>query len=439
MSDKLSRHKGKVWAIPKGNIAISPHCELVQGAKYSLVIDFEKEGLHRINSSASKILRLSKKGLSIQDILEETGMDSVSFADFIQEMKSKELITIQHKPGVEKKIHLNRLDQKLSAELHSIWIEVTSRCNLRCIHCYADDRESIDFEPKVDRILDWLGKASALGCRRVQFTGGECTLRKDICDCIRHAKEIGFEHIEVFTNGTNLTEALIRFFAENKINVTLSLYSFNSTTHDAISGLPGSHRMTLNGLKQLLAYQVPLRGSIIAMKQNEKELQTTQKFLHELGVRSGPADPVRPCGRGVNLKHWPEKYGLSFMRTKPQFIVDNSSFQKNLHWNSCWFGKAAITAKGQVIPCVFARDLIAGNLYKESLKSIVLGSLLEYWRLTRDKISICRDCEYRYLCNDCRPWAYGYTGNLFAKSPTCTYDPYEGEWGPSEIALKCKR
>ena len=439
MSDKLSGNEGEVRAIQKGFLAVSPHCRLIRGAKFSLVIDLETGGLHRVNSSASEILRLSKQGLSIQEILDKTRIDSVSAAAFIREMKSKGLITLQHKPEVEREVHLNNTGQTPLAELHSIWIEVTSRCNLRCIHCYADDRESEVFEPSIKKLFDWLSQASALGCRRVQFTGGECTLRKDIRDYIRHAQDIGFEHIEVFTNGTNLTESLIRFFAENKINVALSLYSFNAKSHDAISGIPGSHRMTLNSLKQLLAYEVPLRGSIIAMKQNEKELQSTQKFLQELGVPSGPADPVRPCGRGTSLKHWPEKYGLSFMRTKPQFMVDNSSFQKNLHWNSCWFGKAAITAKGKVIPCVFARDQVAGDLYKESLESIVFGPLLDYWGLTHDKISTCRDCEYRYLCNDCRPWAYGYTGDLFAKTPICTYDPYEGKWGPSEIALTNER
>lgn len=111
-------------------------------------------------------------------------------------------------------------------------------------------------------------------------------------------------------------------------------------------------------------------------------------------------------------------------------------FTCNQHWNSCWFGKAAISPQGEVLPRVFARDQVAGNLYEHSLEWIFQNGLLSYWQLTRDKISMCCDCEYRYICRDCRPWAYEYTGDLYAKSPTCTYDHYTGECGPSESALK---
>jgi radical SAM protein with 4Fe4S-binding SPASM domain len=123
------------------------------------------------------------------------------------------------------------------------------------------------------------------------------------------------------------------------------------------------------------------------------------------------------------------------MRTRPDFCVDKELYVKSQHWNNCWFGKAAITSEGEVMPCVFARDQVAGNLNENSLQFIVENSLSQYWKLTRDKISVCRDCEYRYICKDCRPWAYGYSGDLHAKSPTCTYDPYTGEWGEAELAL----
>ena len=51
------------------------------------------------------------------------------------------------------------------------------------------------------------------------------------------------------------------------------------------------------------------------------------------------------------------------MRTEPDFFVQRSFYENNLKWNSCWSGKAAITSGGKVLPCVFAREQIAGNLY----------------------------------------------------------------------------
>jgi hypothetical protein len=70
------------------------------------------------------------------------------------------------------------------------------------------------------------------------------------------------------------------------------------------------------------------------------------------------------------------------------------------------------------------------------LRKIILGrEMLKLWRLSMDRIEVCKDCEYRYVCEDCRPWAYGLTDNLCAKSPRCTYNPYTGEWGSVDGAL----
>jgi len=61
-------------------------------------------------------------------------------------------------------------------------------------------------------------------------------------------------------------------------------------------------------------------------------------------------------------------------------------------------------------------------------KEIIRGGIRQYWDLSYDKIEVCRDCEYRYACHDCRPLTYGPTGELTAKSLHCSYDPYRGKF-----------
>jgi radical SAM protein with 4Fe4S-binding SPASM domain len=289
--------------------------------------------------------------------------------------------------------------------------------------------------PCTEDLFKWMSQAAAMGCRSIQLTGGECTLRDDLQEVLTHAR-CKFDSIEIFTNATLLNEPLVRFLAENQIQVAFSFYSYRRDTHDLIAGIPGSYRKTLENLKLLLAYDVKVRGGIIGLKQNEKDLEATQFFLHELGIPVGPPDPVRPCGRGRQEGFWPEDYGQCMVKSKPFFLPVREQYLSNQYWNSCWYGKLAISAQGDVLPCVFARDQVAGNLYKQPLADVFQDVILSYWRLTRDKVSVCRDCEYRYLCRDCRPWAYGYAGDLYEKSPTCTYDPYSGEWGSPEFALK---
>ena len=419
----------KLQDVPARYIYLKDNKELVHGAKYALVIDFETGGLHRLNASASQILNACEKGTSVEKAIKQINIDVESTESLILSMQSQDLITIEQEPQNIK----SKTIAKPPLKLDFIWIETTSRCNLRCIHCYAEATTKKTVEPNKSQIFDWLDQAAAIGCRNVQFTGGECTLRNDIRELITHAVSKNYETIEIFTNGNSLDESLISFLADNNIQIAISLYSYKSKSHDIISGVKGSHKKTLQSLKLLLAYGVSVRGSIIAMKQNEKELEATQLFLHELGVISAPADPIRPCGRGSSLKDWPKEYGSNIMRTKPDFHANRSLFEKNQHWNSCWFGKAAITPEGYVLPCVFARDQVAGNLNDHSLEWIMKNGLLSFWELTRDKISVCCDCEYRYICRDCRPWAYGYTDKIDSKTPTCTYNPYTGEWGSAKL------
>ena len=137
------------------------------------------------------------------------------------------------------------------------------------------------------------------------------------------------------------------------------------------------------------------------------------------------------------MENWPEKYGLNTIQTSPTFTIDPEGFAKKQHWNSCWYGKAGVTSSGDVLPCLFARDHVAGNIHETNLTDIITGKKMQqYWSLTYDRIEPCRQCEYRYVCEDCRPWAYGFTGNLYAKTPRCTYNPLTGRWGKAENALK---
>jgi len=118
------------------------------------------------------------------------------------------------------------------------------------------------------------------------------------------------------------------------------------------------------------------------------------------------------------------------LMVKPDFSTSKAEFLRNKYWNSCWAGKIAITSKGEVIPCIFGRNYVVANLAQGvDLEEAVFGdSLQKLWRITKDNIETCQACEYRYACHDCRPLAEGTNGDLYAKNPRCTYDPYLGEW-----------
>jgi len=56
----------------------------------------------------------------------------------------------------------------------------------------------------------------------------------------------------------------------------------------------------------------------------------------------------------------------------------------------------------------------------------------EFIRLSKDHIEVCKDCEYRYACFDCRVKTND-AENLYAKSSDCFYNPYTGIWEQKEV------
>ena len=89
-------------------------------------------------------------------------------------------------------------------------IDVTNRCNLRCPICFANAAASRAlYEPTFDEIVQMLKNLRNLeprGCPAIQFAGGEPTVRKDLPELIKKAKELGFSHTQVATNGIRLAK-----------------------------------------------------------------------------------------------------------------------------------------------------------------------------------------------------------------------------------------
>jgi uncharacterized radical SAM superfamily Fe-S cluster-containing enzyme len=87
-------------------------------------------------------------------------------------------------------------------------IDVTNRCNLKCPVCFANaSAAGYVYEPTSEQItgmLENLHNNKPVSATALQFSGGEPTIREELFDFIRKAKEIGFKHVEVNTNGIRI-------------------------------------------------------------------------------------------------------------------------------------------------------------------------------------------------------------------------------------------
>jgi uncharacterized radical SAM superfamily Fe-S cluster-containing enzyme len=91
-------------------------------------------------------------------------------------------------------------------------IDVTNRCNLKCPVCFANAATAgYVYEPSKEQIIAMLAnlrRNDPVPATALQFSGGEPTIREDLFELIRAAKELGFRHVEVNTNGIRLAHSV---------------------------------------------------------------------------------------------------------------------------------------------------------------------------------------------------------------------------------------
>jgi hypothetical protein len=108
--------------------------------------------------------------------------------------------------------------------LTALQIELTSRCNERCVHCYIPHENKIsDIEPAL--FYDVLEQCREMGVLSLTLSGGESMLHENFCDFLRKAKEYDFS-INILSNLTVLNDETIAEMKANRpSSVQVSLYS----------------------------------------------------------------------------------------------------------------------------------------------------------------------------------------------------------------------
>jgi Predicted Fe-S oxidoreductases len=428
-------HTGETGSIlctkcEKGGILLhyrlQEYCRLVAGARRGAIYNLQTGKVLSVNQGALELL-LSCQQSPLEDILDLKAPEDKIFTDFLHRLAEMGLGSFfLDKPAPAK---VDTLPAEPS-KLNFLWLEITSACNNKCLHCYATSgpSSSSDAVPH-QRWLSLIAEARAAGASAIQFIGGEPLLYPRWRELAEKACAEGFEFIEIFTNATLVDDSCVDFCQKHKIHIATTIYADNAAVHDRVTLNPGSFAKTMAAIEKILAAKVPLRIASIIMKANEREAENIMKLCAGLGVEATPPDIVRPTGRGDDKDLLPTVYTKPPIR--PPFYTDAESFAKAQRCHSCLDGKIAVTAGGDVIPCIFARSEVCGNILTAPLADVLKEQRLQQcWHTTKDSVEKCKDCEYRYACTDCRPLAQGSDSakRWLACSVGCPYNPYTGKW-----------
>lgn len=172
--------------------------------------------------------------------------------------------------------------------VHDEYVELTMhfRCNLKCVHCMIEDTMDWLKPESMDRFAEILAfNADNARWKGLIFTGSEITLRKDLPELARRAREHGFEHVRIQTHGMRLAnENYCRELVDAGIDeYFISVTAADAATHDAITEVPGSFDKTLHGMDNLDAFeQVSMLTNTVVTKLSYAQLPAVVERLSHL-------------------------------------------------------------------------------------------------------------------------------------------------------------
>jgi MoaA/NifB/PqqE/SkfB family radical SAM enzyme len=220
--------------------------------------------------------------------------------------------------------------------LSSLWAEITGKCQLSCIHCYAGSGPDGTHGTMTAEAWETvLTDAAALGTQAVCFIGGEPTLSPLLPRLVRHALSLGMQ-AEIFSNLVHLTPDTWELLATPGVRLATSWYTSDRLEHQQITGRD-TWRQTLASIEQALRQGIPLRVGLIDGILPGQHAQQGAELLRSRGVVNIGSDHLREFGRGTN--------------PDPTQACGN-----------CGHHRAAVLPDGTVTPCPLTRWMHAGNV-----------------------------------------------------------------------------
>ncbi len=304
-------------------------------------------------------------------------------------------------------------------------IDITSRCNLRCIHCYIQGT-CLEDDLTYQEICDIIDQVVDEGCMWLLITGGEPLMRPDFKDIYKYAKSKGMI-ITLFTNGTMITTEIANFLAEYPpFSVEITLYGMTAATYEKVTGIPGSFEHCIRGIELLRERKLHLQLKSIIIKTNRHELQKMKRYATSIQVPfkydcminaklDGSLDPVE-------LRLSPEEI-IALDQADVERFKELQEFERqfgnmpecdDLYTCGAGVNNFHISSTGLLSVCIVSREP-AYDLRRGTFHEGFYQAIPELRARKRTRYSECQACELKGMCEQCPAWGQLEHGDPEAK------------------------
>ncbi len=189
--------------------------------------------------------------------------------------------------------------------------------------------------------------------------------------------------------------------------------------------LAGAAHGRLRSIELLLAYEPGLTDDALA------ELCRRHPRIWQVCVHSAPEDRACPPNAGgaeIGFRRAAVGSPSCCGCVHPSYFAPNlETFLEAQRHNTCLNRKVSVDARGEIRNCP-SLGVSYGNVRDVSLHSAVARrDFRDLWEINKDQIEVCKDCEFRYVCVDCRAYLTR-PEDRYSKPAKCGYDPYTARW-----------
>ncbi|MCR5121126.1 MAG: radical SAM protein [Ruminococcus sp.] len=324
---------------------------------------------------------------------------------------------------------------------HILQWHILHRCNLKCTHCYQDERGAESNFDQLKELFDqYMEFCREYGFRgHINITGGEPLLSDNLFPLLSLLEENGIT-FGLLTNGTLIdrtaAERLSRYSRLSFVQVSID---GTRETHDSVRG-KGSFDKAIEGLRNIGNVGIQTMAAFTCHKRNYHELMDVIGLVRKNKIDRFWADRLIPIGGScediLSNEQFRETLKVLTREHERKWLFSRSEIHLNrslqfLEGGDCYYHCAAGTtlltllADGTLLPCR-RLPIPLGNCFENDMLRIYKSSpLIE--ELSKETIpDDCLNCPKAHLCRGgAKCLTYAVTGGLNAKDINC-YFKYQG-------------
>lgn len=274
-------------------------------------------------------------------------------------------------------------------KLPKLDLNITNRCNYRCVHCAFDSGKKKIEEMSLEEITKILKQTKELGGEKFDITGGEALVRKDVKEIISIGKDLGYK-IELITNGSLLTKEKINNFKKAGLDsIAVSVDGHEYKSHARIRRISRqTYDKVMRNIDLILEKDIKLKINTAVFESNYKNLHKITEWAAKKGCAEHGIYYFTSIGRGlrhkersVDPKTWLNYARKEFPRFKNikvslevPFIEKNKLQKEHRCLAEAEQYHLQILPNGDVFPCAIMAS------YNHPLANLKNTSIKDIWK-----------------------------------------------------------